>query len=268
MAKERVDYTTTAATITVLFWQKSDGFVWTGAAFEDPTGKTDANMATYDIAAVEQQSSDSTCLGYWVTIPAGITVPCLMTAYLGGYTASDDAIWSGDYLPEVDAIAISGDKTAADNAEAFFDGTGYAGTGNVIPTVTTLTGHTVQTADHTASIATAQSDLDTITGSDGATLATTQGNYAPAKAGDEMAVSSLTSAAITDVWSTDTLTEAYAADNAAATPAQLMYMLWSALSEFSIASTTITAKKLDGSTTAMTFTLDDGSSPTSRTRAT
>ncbi len=35
--------------------------------------------------------------------------------------------------------AISTDATAADNAEAFFDGTGYAGTGNVIPTVTNLT---------------------------------------------------------------------------------------------------------------------------------
>jgi hypothetical protein len=35
--------------------------------------------------------------------------------------------------------AISADATAADNAEAFFDGTGYAGTGNVIPAVTTLT---------------------------------------------------------------------------------------------------------------------------------
>ena len=35
--------------------------------------------------------------------------------------------------------AISGDATAADNAEAFFDGTGYAGTNNVIPAVTTTT---------------------------------------------------------------------------------------------------------------------------------
>jgi len=41
---------------------------------------------------------------------------------------------------------ISGDATAADNAEAFFDGTGYAGTGNTIPTVTTVTnGVTVST---------------------------------------------------------------------------------------------------------------------------
>jgi hypothetical protein len=35
--------------------------------------------------------------------------------------------------------AISSDSTAADNAEAFFDGTGYAGTNNVIPLVTTAT---------------------------------------------------------------------------------------------------------------------------------
>lgn len=49
--------------------------------------------------------------------------------------------------PEVDVKSISDDATAANNAESFFDGTGYAGTGNVIPTVTTLTGHTAQTGD-------------------------------------------------------------------------------------------------------------------------
>lgn len=39
----------------------------------------------------------------------------------------------------VDVGQISGDATAADNAESFFDGTGYAGTNNVIPTVATVT---------------------------------------------------------------------------------------------------------------------------------
>ncbi len=38
-----------------------------------------------------------------------------------------------------DALAISGDTTAADNAESFFDGTGYTGANNVIGTVTNLT---------------------------------------------------------------------------------------------------------------------------------
>lgn len=40
----------------------------------------------------------------------------------------------------VNVVQLSGDGTAADNAEAFFDGTGYAGTNNVIPTVTTVNG--------------------------------------------------------------------------------------------------------------------------------
>jgi hypothetical protein len=40
---------------------------------------------------------------------------------------------------DANAVALSGDATAADNAEAFFDGTGYAGTGNTIPTVTSVT---------------------------------------------------------------------------------------------------------------------------------
>ena len=63
------------------------------------------------------------------------------------------------------------------------------------------------------------------------------------------------------------LTEGYATDGSTATLGQMLYMIWSALAEFSVSGTTITAKKLDGSTTAMTFTLDDGTSPTSRTRA-
>lgn len=39
----------------------------------------------------------------------------------------------------VDVVQISGDATAADNLESFTDGTGYAGTNNVIPIVTTVT---------------------------------------------------------------------------------------------------------------------------------
>lgn len=43
-------------------------------------------------------------------------------------------------VANADVIKISGDSIAADNAESFFDGTGYAGTNNVIPTVTTVNG--------------------------------------------------------------------------------------------------------------------------------
>ena len=64
------------------------------------------------------------------------------------------------------------------------------------------------------------------------------------------------------------LTEKEAADGSTATPEQMLYMIWSLLSDFSISGTTYTAKKLDGATVAMTFTLDDGTAPTAMNRAT
>lgn len=64
------------------------------------------------------------------------------------------------------------------------------------------------------------------------------------------------------------LTEAYAADGAAPTLAQALFEIMQCLTEFAISGTTITVKKRDGSTTAMTFTLDSATTPTSRTRAT
>lgn len=60
---------------------------------------------------------------------------------------------------------------------------------NVTLVATTTTNSDMRGTDNAATasaLATAQADLDTITGSDGVTLATTQGNYAPAVAGDEM----------------------------------------------------------------------------------
>lgn len=63
-----------------------------------------------------------------------------------------------------------------------------------------------------------------------------------------------------------TLTESYAGDNTPATAPQLLYMLWSALAQFAISGTTITCKKLDGTTTAMSLTMDSATAPTLRNR--
>lgn len=65
---------------------------------------------------------------------------------------------------------------------------------------------------------------------------------------------------------TTAMTESYAADGAAPTLAQMQFMLWSFWSEVGISGVTKTTKKLDGST-AMTFTLDSATQPTSITRA-
>lgn len=81
----------------------------------------------------------------------------------------------GEYV-FADAKLISGDSAAADNAESFFDGTGYAGTNNVIPTVTTVTNAvTVGTINSGVITATSIAD-DAITAAkiaDGAIDATT-----------------------------------------------------------------------------------------------
>jgi hypothetical protein len=100
-----------------------------------------------------------------------------------------------------------------------------------------------------ASLATAQLDLDKITGTDGVTLATAQALYAP-------------------MTLTGALTEAYSVKGAAPTPAQFMCEVLSLLRERSISSTTETLNGLDGTTPKMTNTLNDSNSPTAVTRAT
>jgi hypothetical protein len=66
---------------------------------------------------------------------------------------------------------------------------------------------------------------------------------------------------------TTALTEAYAAVGAAGTLSQILFLIQQRLNERAISGTTETVKKLDGSTTAATFTLNDATNPTSITRA-
>jgi hypothetical protein len=67
---------------------------------------------------------------------------------------------------------------------------------------------------------------------------------------------------------TTSMTEAYRADGATGSVAKLLYELIAHHGESGITGTTKTIKKLDGSTTAATFTLDSATTPTSITRAT
>lgn len=93
------------------------------------------------------------------------------------------------------------------------------------------------------------SNLNTLSGHDpGATIGT----------------STLTLANIT----TTALTEDYSTKNGTVTLTQAVYEILSLLQEKSASGTTLTAKKRDGSTTAMTFTADSSTAPSSLTRAT
>lgn len=88
----------------------------------------------------------------WTTNPSSDSVFMILPLGIDAATVASiaDAIWDearsghvqagsfGEYVL-ADATRLSGDAGAADNAEAFFDGTGYAGTNNVIPLVTATT---------------------------------------------------------------------------------------------------------------------------------
>jgi len=63
------------------------------------------------------------------------------------------------------------------------------------------------------------------------------------------------------------MTEAYAAEGAAPTLEQILFLILAVLTDFKIVGALLTARKFDG-TDAATFTLNDGTSPTDITRAT
>jgi hypothetical protein len=67
---------------------------------------------------------------------------------------------------------------------------------------------------------------------------------------------------------TTQMTESYRATNAAPTLAQAQFELIAHMGESSINSTTKTLKKIDGSTTAKTYTLNDATTPTAITETT
>jgi len=80
-------------------------------------------------------------------------------------------------------------------------------------------------------------------------------------------LAALNDISVADILTTQ-MTESYAADGVAPTLAQALFLVQQELGDFAISGTTITVKQIDGTTTAATFTLDDGTSPTSKTRAT
>lgn len=116
-----------------------------------------SKVATVGIAWAVNPSSDSVFLIFPLGVDAA-TVAAIADAVWDEARSGHTTAGSFGEYTNADVLRLSGDATAADNAEAFFDGTGYAGTNNVIPSVTTVTGnvngsvgslvgHTVQTGD-------------------------------------------------------------------------------------------------------------------------
>lgn len=75
-------------------------------------------------------------------------------------------------------------------------------------------------------------------------------------------IDALNDPSVADILTTQ-MTESYATDGSAPTVAQALMAIYQRLFDASVSGTTLTIKQLDGTTTAMTITLDDGTNPTS-----
>jgi len=69
-----------------------------------------------------------------------------------------------------------------------------------------------------------------------------------------------------DVFDTQ-MADSVPADGTISTREQALYIIEKMMTEFAYSGTTLTVKKVDGTTTLMTFTLDEATNPTSLTRA-
>lgn len=145
-------------------------------------------------------------------------------------------------------------------------------TGNVSGTVggtagTTQTFDALQTAlnsTHGSGSWATATGFATPTNITAGTITTVSGNVN----GSVGSVSGLTNATISSAVFTTAMTESYNTDGSPATLSQGMYVLMQLLTEITFAGTTGTVKKLDGSTTAYTLTVNDATTPTSITRST
>jgi len=70
-----------------------------------------------------------------------------------------------------------------------------------------------------------------------------------------------------DATMTTQMTEGYAADGVAPTPTQALFRIMQNICEFSISGVTLTTKKIDKSTQAEAYELNDPNKPTQRTRS-
>lgn len=148
-------------------------------------------------------------------------------------------------------------SSGAVTAGTVSDKTGYS--------LTATTGLGNQTANITGNIS---GSVGSVTGAVGSVTGNVGGNVVGTIGSLATQAKADVNAEVVDVLRTDTIPDSYAADGAQPTIAQAILAINQYLQERSVSGTTVTVRKPDGSTTAMTFTLNDGSNPTSQTRAT
>jgi hypothetical protein len=241
-----------------------------------------------------------------ILVDTGTTLPGTLTDMSGAtFSTSTDSLeairnrgdtsWitgGGGSAPTVSQIRIEMDnnstRLAAINIDTddlqvnqgdWLTATGFATTAEIanVPTVAEFNARTLLAANYfdpaTDAVANVTLVATTTTNSDmrGTNSALLASGYtAPDNAGiasNGNAISALNNITVNDLLTTQ-MTESYAADGTAPTLAQAIFLSMQNLQDFSFAGTTQTVRRIDGATTAATYTLDDAVAPTSKTRAT
>ena len=191
----------TVTTLTNLPAITSNWLTAAGIAASALDGKGDWNTTTPPTAAAiadqvwdEATAGHTTAGSYGKAVGDGVTDWVTATGF-STHSAAD--VWTNG-TRTLTAFAFDVDLNADQSGVTIGTVNAMAGT------ITTLDAlDTAQDSQHAttqSAISTAQTDLDTITGSDGVTLATTQGNYAPAKTSD-------VASEISDALTVDTLVD-------------------------------------------------------------
>lgn len=240
------------------------------------TGGTGAGQSriVYDWVSASDTASVSP---NWTTTPDNTSVYAVFPA--------PPAPTNAAALPNVSVTALAGDTQSLTDLKDFADA-GYDPSTNkvqgvvLVDTLTTYTGNTVQTGDaygrlgapagasHAADVAAVKVDTAAILVDTGTTL---DGRIPAALVGGRMDATvdgtGMESGAINAILDA-ALADSVPADGALPTVRQAIYMITQFLTERSVSGTTLTIRKVDGSTSLMTFTLSDATSPVSVTRAT
>ena len=195
----------------------------------------------------------------YIVLPAA-TYDALVTNGLNNFDASSDAVAN---VTLVATTTLNTDMRGTDSANTVTP-----------PSVAQFDARTILSASYgtSANQTTINSNvllIDTapMRGTDNALLAS--GYTAPDNAGItqiQADISNLNNISVSDIF-TEQMVESYSADGVAPTLAQSLFLTMQNLQDFSFTGTTQTVKRLDGSTTAATYTLDDAVTPTSKTRA-
>lgn len=221
---------------------------------------TGTSIITTQKVDVDTIKTNPVVNGGTITFPTGATLASttnITAGTIATVTNLTNAPTAGDFTSTMKTSLNAATPASVVGAVGSVTGavgsvTGNVG-GNVVGTVASVVG----------AVGSVTGAVGSVTGAVGSVTGNVGGNVTGS-------IGSLGATAKTDVSTavlTTQMSESYASVHTVPTLAQAIFEMRSHLAEQSVVSTTLTTKKIDGSTTATTSTLNDATSPTSITRA-